>query len=89
MGPAVEWAEPPPDGRGRTKTHGKHDDLIAKLRARRGEWAKLGTYRSSSYAARWQSGRIAGTKPGEFEAVCRKTADGKYDVYVRYLGEVA
>ena len=37
-------------------------------------------------AADIRKGRYSGAAAGEFEVTSRKTADGKFDIYARYVG---
>ena len=78
----IQWAEPPARRRGRPE---KWLAVCDALRERPGEWALIRRGRTSD-AQPWRDGRIAGTMPGEFEATTRSAGDGKYDIYVRYVG---
>lgn len=74
----------------RTMKKSKHEQIAAKLRKRRGEWARIDTYKTgasmSSTAYHIRHANIAAYAPaGAFEAVGR-TVDGKHSVWARYTG---
>lgn len=78
----IKWEDPPAQVRqGRP---GKYLELLAELRKHPGRWARLDRA-SSSTASNFNSGKVAGIKPGEFEAVTRRV-DGKVGIWVRYVG---
>ncbi|TXS35089.1 hypothetical protein [Streptomyces sp. t39] len=69
----------------------KHLQAAEAVRARPGEWARIGCYGSRDAAASvaWQirkGVRSAWRPVGAFQAVSR-TVGGEFRVYVRYVGE--
>ena len=80
----IEWREPPPRAQSGPKGS-KWTDIATALRANPGKWA-LVHHGSVSMAANIRAGRLTGMSQGEFEAVSRKSADGKTDIYARFVG---
>ena len=80
----IEWREPPPQARPGPKGS-KWTDIATALRANPGKWA-LVHHGAASVAANIRAGRLAGMSQGEFEAASRMTADGKADIYARFVG---
>lgn len=94
----MQFVEPPPEARGeRTK---RWEEIVATLRAHRGEWALVGNFspgiataiRRGKYKAFLDENQNDETKAQMYmkqhwEVTTRKTDDGKRnDVYVRWLG---
>ena len=76
---------PPPK---QSSNGGAWAGVAEKLRDRPGEWAFVGRV-SPSTSTQIKRGLLRGFAPaGDFEAVTRNQADGKADVYARYVGEV-
>lgn len=80
----IEWREPPPRARSSPKGS-KWADIATTLRANPGKWA-LVHHGAASMAANIRAGRLADMPRGEFEATSRKSADGKADIYARFVG---
>ena len=80
----IEWREPPPRAQSGPK-ESKWADIATALRANPGKWA-LVHHGAASMAANIRAGRLADMAQGEFDAVSRMTADGKADIYARYVG---
>ncbi|MFF5471067.1 hypothetical protein [Streptomyces achromogenes] len=89
----LKWEEPPARKRhgGRPYGTGKHAEIAARLKSRPGQWAVVGTYKSTSIAASMARSIRAGvnmsayTPAGTFEAKAR-TVVGEHRVYARYVG---
>lgn len=80
MTDSIEWAEPPP----RRNSLDKYVALREALRARPGEWAVLKRDAAQSYSTQIiQRPAWAG-----FETTARTQENGRFTVYVRYVGEV-
>lgn len=79
---AVEWVDEVPDRR----RVGKWHRICDELRSKPGHWAKVYTASNTAFATMLKKGELGGSKPGEFEATCRRSPDGKYDIYARYVG---
>lgn len=94
----MQFVDPPPEARGeRTK---RWEEIVAMLRAHRGEWALVGNFspgiataiRRGKYKAFLDENQNDETKAQlymkqHWEVTTRKTDDGKRnDVYVRWLG---
>ena len=79
----IEWQEPPRAWSGRKGS--KWADIATTLRANPGKWA-LVHHGAASVAANIRDGRLTGMSQGEFEATSRKSADGKTDIYARFVG---
>jgi hypothetical protein len=71
-----------------TRSRSKWAAILDELRPHPGKWARVAVNtRNSSYASMINSGRLGGSKPGEFEAVSRRSTEGEeYDIYARYVG---
>lgn len=94
----MQFVDPPPEARGeRTK---RWEEIVAMLRAHRGEWALVGNF-SPGIATAIRRGKYKAFLDGVYndehlahlhmkqhwEVTTRKTDDGKRnDVYVRWLG---
>lgn len=86
---SIVFEEPPASKRGAKST--RHRDVVAQLKARPGEWARIrtGTTRASvdSCAQQIRTGRLVAYNPaGTFEAVGR-TVEGAYVVFARYIAK--
>ena len=81
---SIEWADPPPQRTG--VGNSKWLSVVAALKGRPGQWAKIATFGSPSSAQNLsrEIRRGAGhwAPAGAFDAVRRDL-----DVYARYLGE--
>lgn len=85
---SVEWADPPPDNRGRPKNH---KEIAAQLKANPGVWAKVAAYSKAPSSATTahiiRTARFKSYEPaGSYDAVAR-TVDGVHWVFARYVGE--
>lgn len=83
----MKWQEPPPSqrGSGRRLTYLSE---AAELRAHPGQWALLGAF-APAQVTNIKQGYLKAFRPaGEFDAIGRKRDDGKYDIYIRYIGKV-
>ncbi len=79
----IEFREPPPS-RGGREGSGRYREIAAAIRERPGEWAVLGDFANPGVAS---GGRMAAFRPAtDFEATSRTRPDGRYDVFVRYVG---
>lgn len=78
----VEWVDDVPD----RKRMGKWAKICAELRTKPGHWAKVHSSSNTAFATMLKRGDLGDAQPGEFEATCRRTADGRYDIYARYVG---
>lgn len=90
----LTWEEPPDDrrGGGRSGLYDKHRRIVAELKANPGQWAKVGTEVSGSYASNLKRGLLkAYDPPSDFEFASRnhRQIDGasRCDVYIRYVGK--
>lgn len=86
---SIRWSDPPPVKHAGPKS--RREGIAGALRANPGVWAELQTYdiANSAYttASLIKSGRSAWSRPaGSFEAVARKTDEGEYTVFIRYIG---
>lgn len=83
---AVEWVTAVPE----KKRAGKWVRICAELRVgaktRPGEWARIYTSGNTAFATMLKQGKLGDAVPGEFEALSRRNADGKYDIYARFVG---
>lgn len=84
----LSWEEPP---KITTRPRTKFSEAARKLKARKGEWAKVADYPKAGTAATIaniiKTGRSRFFEPaGAFEAVSR-TVEGEHRVYARYVGE--
>jgi hypothetical protein len=84
----LTWEEPPRPG---SNARVDHTSTVRKLKARKGEWARIGEYASSSSSAsaayQIRNAELGPYSPvGAFESVSRKV-DGGYWVFARYVGE--
>jgi hypothetical protein len=85
----ITWEEPPPSGKGKTSWRSERWDSTAEqLRAKPGEWAKIGRLSPSIVSSIKGAHSDSWAPSGSFEAVSRNwsTEDGKSDVYARYVG---
>lgn len=83
----LTWEDPPSRGGARAE----FAPIAAKLRARKGQWAKVSQYEKSSTSASVafmiRNGGITSFQPaGAYEAVAR-TVEGEHWVWARYIGE--
>jgi hypothetical protein len=82
----IVFEDPPPNGAG---AEGVWSDLLAPLRERPGEWARvrgpLTISSAGSTAGNLKNGKYAGCPKGDYEAVSRQV-DGKAYVWARYVG---
>lgn len=90
MPPVVLWEDPPPPGRGSRNVAHDWPAIVAALRVRPREWARVTTYPSDNSARvmadRLRQGAVAAARPaGSVQAVSRMV-DGEYRVYARYVG---
>lgn len=76
---------PPPNRRGRTSPV---TGWLAALREHPGKWAKYPTaYMTTGAGHRITAGEGYGVTAGEFEAVMRRSENGKaFHLYARYVG---
>jgi len=61
-------------------------DRLAPARAKPGQWFLLDGDWSQAVAGQIRSGRVKGVARGEFETRRRRQANGRYHVYVRFVG---
>lgn len=78
---AIKFQNPPAPSRGRGKSH-ETQQIITALKARPGEWALIKENVASANGTTWN-------KREGFEAriVGIGKPKGKYDIYVRWVGE--
>jgi|GEM_PF-3163930 len=85
-GPVFE--DPPAATRG-PGAKGRVNELVAPLRRRPGEWARVfgpaTAKQATNWAQRLKLGRCYDVNEGEFEAI-RRTVDGESFVWARYVG---
>jgi 16S rRNA C967 or C1407 C5-methylase (RsmB/RsmF family) len=77
----LEWVSEPP----RRIRRGKWTEILAALRARPGQWARVATTSNTGMATLLRQGKLGDAQPGEFEAVARRDDLGSYDIYARYI----
>lgn len=77
----LTWQEPPPSPY--QGTHGRYSVVADALRERPGEWALILNAKSQSHAGQL---RLSPYFAGGFELTSRKAANGRYDIYARYIG---
>lgn len=85
----IVWEDPGPSGKKRSPD-GCWRDLLAPLRDRPGEWArvKTGGHTVRAEGSNIKRGDYLGIEKGEFEAVTRQTdQDHEWALYVRYVGD--
>jgi hypothetical protein len=92
----MQWLDPPGSQDARTGPTPKHVNEVRELKRNPKRWAVLQvandaahatSLRSKSYAI--QQGRLQAFRPeDEFETCVRKLKDGKFALFVRYIGEV-
>jgi len=82
----MKWQAPPEVNRGRNDLS-KYASEAAALRAQPGKWALVIEGTGPSIGGQVRAGRLTNFPKGEFEATSRKRSDGKYDVYVRFVGD--
>lgn len=82
----IKWQNPPSDQRTTTPW----TEIAKALRERPNEWAlvKEGTFASVATTIKFGT-KTAFRPAGSFEARTSKAAEGKCDVYARYVGEVS
>lgn len=85
MSADIEFGELPkrPGTPGRSPAH---LPIAAALKARPGEWALCFRDKALSYAGQVQAGRMVAFPKGDYEAAARKNANGKHDIWIRYVG---
>ena len=86
----VQWVDEPPQVVTIRAKWGETERMVAPLRERPGQWAKLpkqfaSPARASEFAHRLKRGAFAGVAAGDFETVARKDGDNP-SVYARYIG---
>lgn len=81
-----KWEAPP---EGKTSPRGKWLPVAESLRSRPGEWALVSTGDvHTGNGGNIQQGRLACFRPaGSFEGVSRKSDDGTWNTWARYIGE--
>ena len=86
----IKWGAPPEKRQGIARD-GKWHAVAESLRSRPGEWAMVSGDAGvlASYVTLAKTGGLSGFTAGEFEATGRKREDGRFDLYVRYIGEVS
>jgi hypothetical protein len=77
----LAWQSPPPVRASGGRKSGVGMDFVAGLQERPGEWALYPTPVSSAYGAQFKA-RYRGV-----EITRRGRGDGKFDMYVRWIGE--
>lgn len=78
----VEWVSEPPR---RRRRGGKWTVILAALRERPGQWARVATSSNTGMATLLRQGKLGDAQPGEFEAVARVDELGAFDIYARYI----
>lgn len=93
MSGVLRWEDPPPAIRYGNRPAPTSVDwyrVAAQLRAKPGEWAAVAEAVATNAPAMIRSANYAAFRPaGAFDSVGRRTADGVYTIYARYLGDGA
>lgn len=85
----IVWEEPPQAKSGRAEA-GKYVSLLAPLRDRPGQWAKLPGFYGLGITTRINKGLVSGIVAGDYQATARPVSGSKptqYAVWVRFIGE--
>lgn len=87
----VTWEDPPETSKPAGE-YGRGQKIVDQLKANHGEWAKVLTGISSSYATQIRKGYASAWRPvSDFEITTRVVDSGtkRVDVYARYIGQEA
>lgn len=80
--------ELPPDNRKGRKRSRFYTDVAVQARKNPAEWVVLKGYRSAAIASHMRAGKYPAINPDDHEIECRRETDGRYTLYVKYVGKV-
>lgn len=82
----AEFVDPPPQRRN-MKGSEFWCSVAEKARSRPGEWLRVPNTHIGAQVSAIKKGSLRAFRTGKWEATGRITENGRYTVYIRYLGE--